>query len=206
MAQESKQSCTATNTMQKGRYPGLRDTRQHLDDSILIPTGASHKHLHINPIKEKRKGVATSLLRVDPQHDCLAPLVPRASRASRLAPLEHVRLASNVRFSARLAPRQHVFSQAASALFPHSTLVRAFQARLIASSFLPLRLHTELSLSRVPLEHVRLTHTSTQTCFLSTRPSTTCPALFWARCNRVRQSGEDTPPLPLPLLASETGR
>ena len=57
------------------------NTRQHLDDSIMIPTGASHKHLHINTNEKKTgKEVATSLLRVDPQHDC-SELGPRASRA-----------------------------------------------------------------------------------------------------------------------------
>jgi len=133
----------------------LRDTRQHLHNYTIVPTGASHKHLHIIPIKKRKRSrdfPAARRFTARPPRTSrasplsfLAPLVPRASRASRLsstcasrarAPLrtssatcaspEHVRLSSNVRFSARLlprAPRQHVFSQAASALFSHSTLL-----------------------------------------------------------------------------------
>ena len=177
---------------------GLRDTRQHLDDCTITPTGASHKHLHINPIKKREKEVATSLVRVDPQHGLLAPLVPRASRASR---------ASRLSCLAPLVPRasqQRAPSTTCTFHNVHLPLRLSSTLLCAASQAASLsQVHTQNSLSRAPLEHVRLTHSSTQTCFLL---PTLRPALFWARCNRVRQSGEDTPPLPLPLLASETGR
>ena len=218
--------------MQKGRYPRLRDTRQHLNDSTIVPTGASHEHLH-NPNKRKQeKEVATSLLRVDPQLDCLAPLVLRASRARAL--LEHVRLSSHVRFSspvrfsARLpprAPRQHVFSQAPHVRFftrpfpslslttqttrpPASTSLTSLCVRFASTSSAtcasqhafpsPFRalLNTSAAFQAASLTSPpqnSLTLPSTQTCFLLLTPR---PALFWARCNRVRQSGEDTPPFP----------
>ena len=126
-------------TMQIDKYIRLRGTRQHLDDSILIPTGASHKHLHINPIKEKERSRNFPFARRPTARpprasraSCLAPLVPRSSRASRFsstcasqqrAPLSNVRLSAR---PLRRAPRQNVFLQAASALVRSHTDSSAF--------------------------------------------------------------------------------
>ena len=50
---------------------------------FYLPQAPSHKHLHKNPIKEMRKGVATSLCASSHSTTAFEP-VPRASRASRL--------------------------------------------------------------------------------------------------------------------------
>ena len=98
MAHESKQCgyLQATNTMQKGKYPDLRDTRQHLHNSILSPNRRLPQAFTHKPSKRKEKGVATSLFHVDPS--TTAP-------SSGLAPLEHVRL-DNVHLSTMCTSRQ----------------------------------------------------------------------------------------------------
>jgi len=139
-------------------------------------------------MKEKRKGVATSLLRVV-RLTTAFELVPRASRASRLS---------------------STHSCASSA-----TLSCASQAQTLV------RLSARNCASRVTLSQISLVCAASQAasgvrCFpssLSLQSSHTTslssvlqpprPALFWTRHTCSRQSGEDTPPLSLPLLASE---
>ena len=58
----------------------------------------------------------------------------------------------------------------------------------------------KLSLVRLPSTHTNFT----LLCPSTTTHFTPRPARFWTRCIRTRQSGEDTPPLPLPLLASDS--
>ena len=101
---------------------------------------------------------------------CLAPLVPlKHVRFSATCASQQRALLSNVRFSARALPSK----QPLSLKFTHRTLSCASH--------------------NVHLPNRTLSLPSTQTCFLLPTPR---PALFWARCNRVRQSGEDTAPFP----------
>ena len=65
-------------TMQYKNIPGYADTRQHLNNSTISPTGAFPQAFAHKPKGKERKKVATSLQRVDPQYDRLAPLVQRA--------------------------------------------------------------------------------------------------------------------------------
>ena len=123
--------------MQKRKYPTRRHTatltQLYNNPHRRLPQAFAHK-----PNKEK-KGVATSLLRVDPQHDCLAclaPLVPRASRASRLsrlpatcasqarAPLSNVRLSATCAFLSQFSSSSSLTHRQTRAL-PHkySTLL-----------------------------------------------------------------------------------
>ena len=67
------------------------DTRQHLNDPNVSPTGASHKHLHINPNEKKeRKKISRDVPSarrpsVRPPRASRATCVPRASRLSCLS-------------------------------------------------------------------------------------------------------------------------
>ena len=181
-------------------YPNKREHTATLRRFyIMIPTGASHKHLHINPNEKKTgKRVATSLLRVDPQHDC-PELVPRASRARtsrQRAPLDQRALLDHVHRSTMCTSRHvHLSATCASrALAPldnsprSSPLVRAFPARLTASSFpSPLRLHTPHPLSNASL-------------------STHAPRPPFGRVASAPPIARTRHPSPLPFLASETGR
>ena len=122
-------------------------------------------------------------MRVDPQHDCLAPLVPRASRASCLSCLAPLM----PRASQQRAPLSNV---RLSATRSSSSSTCASPAHLLASSFSSLleayRLVRFLPLTQVLCSAISLNHCA--------------HALFWARCIRVRQSGgHATPP---PCLSS----
>ena len=80
--------------MQYKNITDYANTRQHLNGFTVSPTGAFLHALAHKPKGKERKKVATSLQRVDPQYDRLAPLVqrpllepraflePRASRAT----------------------------------------------------------------------------------------------------------------------------
>ena len=76
--------------MQRKNIPGYANTWQHLNGSTVSPTGAFPQAFAHKPKGKERKKVATSLQRVDPRYDLLAPLVPcaflepRASCASRV--------------------------------------------------------------------------------------------------------------------------
>ena len=192
--------------MQKN-ISGYANTRQHLDDSIMIPTGASHKHLHINPNEKKTgKGVATSLLRVDPQHDC-SELVPRASRARtsrQRAPLDQRALLDHVHRSTTCTSRptcasQHVCSAPFSRL--HSLLS--------TSAFQNVRPHARLSrtltcasCARAPHQHVL-----SQGSLSPLRPSAFHSPPSSGHAPTVSANRERTRhPSPLPFLTSEAGR
>ena len=129
---------------------------------------------------------------------CLAPLVPRASRASRLSCLASTcaslqrALLGNVRFHNVHLPLRLsstllcAASQAASLSHKstHRTLTCASQ-HVLSERFL----HSDLSLSSNSLSCGLLK--------LSTHNLTALrPALFWARCIRVRQSGGHATPPP----------
>ena len=191
----------------------IRPTTRHM---------ATLRRLYINPHRRLPQAFTQTHKRKQEKKlelPCCASTHSTTAPSSGLAPLEHVRLDNvhlsttlpgtltcaspralpskqplsleftrgtlshcHVRFSTRLlprAPRQHVLSQAASALFSHSTLVRAFQARLTASSFLSLLSDSTLSVL-----------SATLLC------PPTRPALFWARCIHLRQSGGHATPPP----------
>ena len=155
------------------KYIRLRGTRQHLHSCTLIPTGASHKHLHINLVKEKRKRelqlpcCASTHSTTASRLSCLAPLVPRASRASQVltstcaSQQRPLTWPSSHNSPARLLRSSQVLtlSQAASG-------VRCFPSSLSLQSS-----HTTY-LSRAPLDHVRLlaTHPSTLSPHFAPRP------------------------------------
>ena len=210
--------------MYSNKHNAKRNTTDYATPSntytILFypPTGASHKHSHMNPIKEKKKESRLPFF----TSTTARPLRARASRLSSTcvsttctsrqrapldnvhlsgAPLDNVRLSSTCtsrqlsqvltqtplcslralppheRPSARplpRAPRQHVFSPAASALSSHSTLNQYSDSLLFPTLiFLSQPLH---------------------------------PALFWARCIRVRQSGGHAAPPPAAARFGKTGR
>ena len=169
MTHESKQCgyLQATNTMQKGKYPDLRDTRQHLNDSTVSPTGASHKHLHINP-NEKKTGKESRL-------PCSAStLSSTASRLSCLAcfvPRKHVPLVQRALLN---TCAQHPFQAPLTTL---SLTTLSFERFFTSPS--STRALTALSLSTL-FSHTLSALFST----LDLQPSR--PALFWARSNRVR--------------------
>ena len=154
-----------------------------------LPQAFAHK-----PNKEKRKRKESQLPLCASTHStvasrlsCLAPLVP-------LVPLKHVRL------SATCASQQRALLASTptdSSAFSLSLRLRPLGHQLppLSPSLKHFTCASQHVLSQNSLQVLRSAFS------LSLRP-----ALFWARCIRVRQSGEDTPPLPLPLLASETGR
>ena len=142
--------------MQK-KYDRLRDTRQHLHNYTIVPTGASHKHLH-KPIKEHRNRSCNFPVARRPT---ARPLRARASRLSSTC-------VSTTCTSRQRAPLDN---SPRSSLRLHSALYERF-------------LHT--SAPQHILCHVRLALFSTQTCFLpvhtqnshmrfSTHPLSTAP-------------------------------
>ena len=125
----------------------------------------------------------------------------RASRASRLsclaprAPLGHVRLSTTCASQATCTSH-HVPTDSSlpDSQTPHSvsTPEHVFPQNS-TSAYSHTCSHTPLSHHSVKSSTLRaLSHTSTPQHVLSALH----PALFWARCNRVRQSGADTPPFP----------
>jgi len=191
-------------------YPNTR-THGNTYTILLYPRQApSHKHLHNNPNKKKhRKGVATSLQRVDPQLDCLAPLVPLVP----LVPRKTVPLVQRALLEPRAFLTHTLFhvrfagtSPPAHTQTPHS-LLRALFHDTSALSTLSLTLSptSPQTLSERSQDSHSLLALFDRSAF-PTRPLRVLLALFWARWIRVRQSGEDTLPLPRPFLASESGR
>ena len=180
------------------------NTWQHLNDSTISPTGASHKHLHINPNEKKReKESRLPCCASISQHDRLAPLVPRKHvRLSCLAPLVHVR------FPTRLlprAPRQHVFS--AHSQTPHFSL-RALSpherpsARPLPRAPRPLLSELCLSSNSLSCGLLKLsTHERP-----SARPLRTAPRSLLGALHPSPPIGRTCHPSPLPFHASETGR
>ena len=202
------------------------NTRQHLHSCTLFPQAPPHKHLHINPIKEKEKRkrelqlpcCASTHSTTASRLSCLSPLVPRASRASRashlscLSPVSHVRLSStgasqaraslrNVRLPATCANVAFLsqFSSSSSALLPstHTELSHVRLSSTCTSS------QTPPSTLSCASRHVRLSSTPASYSLVSQARAlhhSSRPALFWAHCIRVRQSGgHATPP---PCLSS----
>ena len=157
---------------------------------FYLPQAPSHKHLHKNPIKEKRKGVATSFCASSHSTTAFEP-VPRASRASRL-------FVGSLARVARGSDLCLVLSSAHSLVRFSSTDSRAPPSSCPSPALSLVRLSSTDRLVRFLSQ---LSQVLTQKKLFTFRP-----ALFWTRSIRTRQSGEDTPPLPLPLLASETGR
>jgi len=161
------------------KYPNKRDARQHLYNSTLSRQAPSHKHLHINP-NEKKTGKESRL----PCSALTTARLPRASRSSR---------ASQARASRATCASQHVFP-APSLDSTHTTL--SHHSVLFDTSA-----HSTLSLHSPPKSYY-----CPPTCFpthagfpssLSTHVRTAlCPALFWRVASALRQSGEDTLPLP----------
>ena len=160
-------------------------------------------------------------MHVDPQHDC-SELVPHASRASASrprAPLDNVHLSTTCT-SRQRAPLGHVHLLT-TLPGPHSdstllsTSASSTRAPLSTSSATcasPSSQHT----SQTPHSDSTRPHSDvprsllsdfTLRAFQQLSPSTlralslhvltrTCPALFWARCIRVRQSGGHATPPP----------
>jgi len=145
------------------------------------------------------------------QLPCCALTHSTTAPSSCLAPLEHVRLDNvhlsttgtsrqrapldNVHLSATCTSRQRapLCNVHLSATCTSRHVAPLDNVRCLPSS-LPLRLHTEL--------YERFLHTSAPQhvlCHLRL-------ALFSRVASALRQSGEDTLPLPRPFLASETGR
>ena len=97
-------------TMQYKNITDYADTRQHLNDPIVSPTGASHKQLHINPNKKKERKKETcdfpSARRPSVRPPCAsrATCVSRASRATcapPARPLVHSACTPTCAFSTR---------------------------------------------------------------------------------------------------------
>ena len=96
---------TATKDNAKREIPEYADTRQHLNNSNLSPTGAFPQSFTHNPNKRKRKGVATSLSASSWQArsfglDCgygLIALVPARPRSSSTIAGKYAQLASRRR-------------------------------------------------------------------------------------------------------------
>ena len=227
---EMQEFTSKRNTSNRKLYPDTRHTatlrRFYNNPHRRLPQAFTQTHK-----RKQEKEVATSLLRIDPQLDCLAP---RASRASRLsstcasrqrAPLGHVRLSTTLpgppQYSALVrASQAHALKSASS----HNSKPLVSAASQAASRTPTLVLSTSafqhtLSALRPFSSHVRFPtcaafqaaslsdSTQNSTSAFSTRPLGTVPrSLLGAFFIHLRQSGEDTLPLPLPFLASETGR
>ena len=158
MIQSNNLQQTKDNAIEK--YPDLRDTRQHLDDCTITPHRRLPQAFTQKPNERKTgTGVATALLRVDPQHGHLAPLVPRACRASRLsclvplasqarAPLKHVRLSSTCASQQRAPPSNVRFSPAHRQTRALSPSILSYSDHL-ATSFHLSHSYSTLSLSQV---------------------------------------------------------
>jgi len=145
------------------------NTRQHLNDSTISPTGASHKHLHINP-NEKNTGKESRLPCSASTHSSTA------SRLSCLSCLASTCLSCNVRFSTRVSLKPRPLLKPRALLEPRAFLTHVlFHVRFAGTS------------SRKPLSLHSLSHHSGLQPFR--------PALFWARFS-ISANGESTPPLP----------
>ena len=195
----------ATNTIQKKNTPTYATHGNTYTILFYLPQAPSHKHLHKHPIKEKRKGVATSLCASSHSTTAFEP-VPRASRASRLfaGSLARVVRGSDLCLVLSLSVLAH-------SSFPCSSRAQTGSG----SDTQPSQTTWPQAFHLVPLPSHSLMSLQPSFSCASSRNSpkyshktlfTPCPALFWTRYICTRQSGEDTPPLPLPLLASETGR
>jgi len=211
-------------TQCKRNTTGLRDTRQHLDDCTLTPTGASHKHLHINPIKKREKERSRNF----PCARRPTARSPRASRASRLsclsstcasqqrAPLSNVRFSPAHRQTRALSPSLSVSDHSATSFHLSHVLTRA----LLNTSFH--RTLSKYSPTRAPLctcAHRTLSKYSATRAPLCTCAHRTlfkysdllspshCAPPSSGRVASVSANRERTRrPSPLPFLASETGR
>ena len=121
-----KQSCTSNNTMQRKKYPELREHTATLILFYCFPRQApSHKHSHKNPNEKRKKESRDFPLARRPtvRLPCAsrATCAPRVSRLPCLTPLEHVRFSSHVRSSC-LAPPVPRTSRATCV--PHTRLLR----------------------------------------------------------------------------------
>ena len=159
-------------------------TQLYVNPHRRLPTS-----IYTNPMKEKRKGVATSLLRVVRLTTAFEP-VPRTSRASRALTLVPQARPSRALLKHRLSCASQLGRLSSATLVSQNpfSLQALSSSRLLSPLFLAVFSHNSPKYSHKK----NSLHSS--------------PALSWTRSIRVRQSGEDTPPLPLPLLTSETGR
>ena len=143
--------------------------------------------------------------RVAPPHDRFRA---RASRLSCLAPPKQLRLsatcASQQRASPARAPLSNVRLSARPLTWPSSQLSSSSSALVRFSSFHVPPKHSTLSAAPPPkYSHTRASQVLHTQTLLSSVFHPPRPALFWTRCIHTRQSEEDTPPLPLPFLASD---